>query len=73
MAAVPEGPPAIVTISLALAVRRILKRNALVRKLHAVETLGCANVIRLRQDRHPHRKQNDRPGWSPRPAVDGSW
>ncbi|MCL2056079.1 MAG: cation-translocating P-type ATPase [Oscillospiraceae bacterium] len=45
VAAVPEGLPAIVTIALALAVRRILKRRALVRKLHCVETLGCANVI----------------------------
>ena len=45
VAAVPEGLPAIVTIALALAVNRILKRNALVRKLHAVETMGCANVI----------------------------
>ncbi len=45
VAAIPEGLTAIVTISLALAMNRILKRNALVKKLHAVETLGCANVI----------------------------
>lgn len=45
IAAIPEGLPATVTIALALAVRRMLGRGALVNRLHSVETLGCTSVI----------------------------
>ncbi|MFH0885361.1 MAG: cation-translocating P-type ATPase [Candidatus Micrarchaeota archaeon] len=45
VAAIPEGLPAVVVVTLAVGVQRMSRRNSIVKKLKSVETLGCADVI----------------------------
>ncbi len=45
VAAIPESLPAIITIIMALGVQKLARKNAIIKKLSAVETLGCCNVI----------------------------
>lgn len=63
--AVPEGLPMSITLSLALSMRRMLKTNNLVRKMHACETMGAVTVICTDKTGHAHPEPDARAGDHP--------
>ncbi len=60
VAFVPEGLLPTVTLALAMGTQRMAERNALIKKLSSVETLGCTTVICTDKTGHPDHQRDDR-------------